>query len=179
MSRAAVRQGIAAYFGGSTYDSVYRIWRPTPLAASGLAGVRQFFPKRMSDDDYTYGYNPPRAMGAVMVVHIPYETEKRVAIGGSSGGVAGGILRLTYSAELHLYHMGQTQHAEDSEADFDALVEAVVARIQADRTLGGIVLQAGEGETGITKATSEPFVKGEKTESYGVIRFDADVYPSG
>lgn len=175
MSRSEVRAGIAAYFGGPAYDPVYRIWRPTPLADAGLAGVRQFFPKRMSDDDYTFGYSPPRAMGGVMVVHLPYEAKKRIAV----GGLGGGIKRLAYAVELHLYHLGQVQHAEDAQADFDALIEAIIARTEADPTLGGIVLQAGEGEAGISVAASEPFVKDEKTESYGVIRFDADVYPAG
>ncbi|MGH3376337.1 MAG: hypothetical protein ACRDP6_16510 [Actinoallomurus sp.] len=175
MTRAAVRQGIAAYFGGNTYDAVYRIWRPTPLAANGLAGVRQFFPKRFSKDDYTFGYSPPRAMGGVMVVHIPLETEKRIALGGPTAG----IKRLTYSVELWLYHQGQTPHAEDPQADFDGLIEAVVARIRADRTLGGIVTEAGEGpNTGITKTASEPVRNNETTEQYGVIRFDANAYPS-
>lgn len=174
MTRAQVRQGIASYFGGPTYDPVYRIWRPTPLAAAGLAGVRQFFPKRMSDDDYTFGYSPPRAMGGVMIVHVPLETEKRIALGGPTSG----IKRLTYSVELWLYHLGQTQHAEDPQADFDGLIEAIVDHIRADRTLGGTVTEAGEGPNGITKTASEPVRNGERTEQYGVIRFDANAYPS-
>lgn len=174
MTRAAVRSGIAAYFGGTTYDAVYRIWRPTPLAASGLAGVRAYFPKRMSDDDYTFGYNPPRSMGGVMIVHLPMETEKRIALGGPTAG----IKRLVYSVELHLFHTGQVPHAEDAQADFDGLIDAVVGRIRTDRTLGGTVTEAGEGTTGISKSAAEPVKNGERIESYGVIRFDANAYPS-
>ena len=174
MTRAAVRSGIAAYFGGATFDPAYRIWRPTPLAAAGLAGVRAFFPKRMSDDDYTFGYSPPRGMGGVMIVHLPTQNRTRIAI----GGLHGGIKNERFSAELHLYHLGQVPHVEDAQADFDALVEAIIARLEADPTLGGIVTQAGEGDAGITVAASEPYVKGERVESYGVIRFDANDYPT-
>lgn len=174
MTRADVRQGVATYFGGITYDPVYRIWRPTPLAAAGLAGVRQFFPKRQSDDDFTFGYDPPRGMGAVMVVHIPNESEVRIAIQGATGG----IKRQTYAVELHLFHLAMRPHTEDAQADFDGLIEAITDRIRADRTLGGIVVQAGEGDAGITKSMSEPYINGERTESYGVIRFEANDFPT-
>lgn len=174
MTRAAVRNGIASYFGGSNYNATDRIWRDGPLASAGLAGVRAYFPKRAPDGDYTVDLAPGRAMGAVMVVHIPNETEVRIAIQGATGG----IKRQTYSVELHLYHLAQTPHTEDAQADFDGLLDAITDRIRADRTLGGIVVQAGEGDAGITKAMSEPYVKNERTKSYGIVRFDANDFPT-
>ena len=174
MSRRDVRTGIATYFGGSTYDAVSRIYRPTPLAAAGLAGVRLYFAKRVPDSDYTFGLAEGRAMGTLMVLHLPNENETRIAIQGATAG----IKRQTYSIELHLYHLAQTQHSEDAQADFDDVLDAIVEHIRADRTLGGIVVQAGEGDAGITKTMSEPFINGERTESYGVVRFDAHDFPT-
>ena len=51
MSRRDVRTGIAEYFGGSTVDAETQIYRPTPLAASGLAGVRLYWPVIVSDQE--------------------------------------------------------------------------------------------------------------------------------
>ena len=62
--------------------------------------------------------------------------------------------------------------------DPHGLIEAITDRIRADRTLGGIVVQAGEGDAGITKSMSEPYINGERTESYGVIRFEANDFPT-
>lgn len=172
MSRETVRTGIASFFGGSTYDDVQRIYRPTPLAASGLAGVRPYFAKRVNDADYTYGLSAGRAMGGVLVVHLAQTSERRVAVGGATSGEK----RVAYAVTLHVYHLANTQHAEDAQADVDDLLEAIVDRIHGDRTLGGAVTEAGESANGITVRMDPPVIDGERTESYAVIAFDAVAY---
>lgn len=172
MTRAAVRSGIAEFFGGPTYDDVSRIYRPTPLAASGLAGVRPYFGKRVPDSDYTFGLTAGRAMGGIIVVHLAQEQERRIALGGATGGVK----RVPYAVTLHLYHLAQTQHAETAQADVDDLLDAIKDLIHGDRTLGGTVTEAGESANGIITRMDLPVIDGERTESYAVIAFDAVAY---
>ncbi|MCW2920120.1 MAG: hypothetical protein JWN52_8188, partial [Actinomycetia bacterium] len=77
MSRATIRTGIASFFGGALYDEQARIYRPTPLAASGLAGVRPYWTKEFRDEDYLATLAAGSTMGAVMCVHLPSQAEKR------------------------------------------------------------------------------------------------------
>ncbi len=178
MSRAALRTGIAKFFGGTVYDPVERIYTGGPLTVAGLGGARPYFAKRIPDTDYVIGQPPGRGMGAVIVVHLPdVGPEWREALGGATAGIKG----VPYQVELHFYHLATTAHTEDAQADLDALLDATKGLIYADRTLGGICTEAGErAATRIRTRMSPPVVspKGhpERTDSYAVITFGADVY---
>lgn len=173
MSRATVRSGIATFFGGP-YDSATRTYRPGPLIGSGLTTVRAYPAKAVPDADYTAGLASGRAMGTVGVVHLGDSTERRVAIGGATGGWRHRV----YQATLHLYHLANTPGMEDAQADLDALLEAVVTRIHGDRTLGGAVMQAGESTAGIRCFLGLPELSPppERVKTYASVSFDADVY---
>lgn len=178
MTRQAVRNGVATFFGGATFDSVSRIYTGGPLTSSGLGGARPYFAKRIPDTDYVIGQAAGRGMGAVMVVHLPdVGPEWREALGGATAGIKG----VPYQIELHVYHLATTAHAEDAQADLDALLDAAKGLIYADRTLGGICTEAGERPaTRIRTRMSPPVVarqgQPERTEGYAVITFGADVY---
>lgn len=179
-SRAVVRTGIAEYFGGSTYDAETRAYRGSgPLVGSGLSTVRAYQPKRASDTDYVWNQAAGRGMGASMVVELGDDTEIRRA-GNAGGGVsfpAGGRKRITYTPTLHIFHLAYAEHAEDAEADVDALIEAIKGLFHADVTLGRIpgLYQAGESPYGIrTRIYPSVDVK-EKTTTYASIKFEAEV----
>src|SRR6266849_6690373 len=94
-NRTSVRQGIAAYFGGS-YQADTRSWQNGPLLPAGLGTVRAAWPKRLNDADFTANMPQGRAMGAFAIVELGYDRERRQAIAGPpvmSGGniVSGGI----------------------------------------------------------------------------------------
>lgn len=176
-TRAQVRDGIAQFFGGTTWDATGRIYRPTPLAAYGLAGVRPYMGKRLpADSDFTHGLPQGRAMGAVMLVHLPSDTETR----DSFGGPLSGIKQDRITVQLYLYHRAQVPHAEDAQADLEELLQAIRDRIHSDRTLGGTVVQAGEGQGGyITTDMDVPVVgRNDATESTARVSFNADLYPA-
>lgn len=174
MTRTDVRLGIATFFGGVTFDAASRIYRPTPLAAQGLGGVRPYFAKRTDDADFTRGLTVGRSMGAIMLVHLPFVRARRIALGGPTSG----IKSKPYSVQLHVFHYAQVPHAEDAQADLDVLLQAIEDRIQGDRTLGGAVVEAGESESGITIEADIPVIKpNDATECYAVVTFDAVVYP--
>lgn len=140
----------------------------------GLATVRAYVPKVAPDTDYSVGLPAGRAMGAYAVVHLGDTIERRVAIGGPTSGWKHRL----YGVTLHVYHLAQTALAEDAQADLDLLLEQVSARIHADRTLGGVVLQAGESTAGIRTTIGTPsYDKGsEHIRTYASVSFDADVY---
>ncbi|RCG19115.1 hypothetical protein DQ384_38205 [Sphaerisporangium album] len=173
MTRAQVRDGIATFFGGP-FDAGQRLYRGGPLHSYGLATVRSYFAKRVPDTDYTAGLEPGRAMGTVGVVHLGDAVERRTAIGGATGGWKARV----YSVSLHLYHLATTPTAEQAQADLDELLEAAAALIHGDRTLGEVVLQAGESTNGIRFFLGQP-AYGPGTEhirTYASLTFDADVY---
>lgn len=172
-TRREIRTGIAEFFGGPAMDPTTRIYRTTPLAAEGLAGVCAYFGKRTADSAFTLGLVTGRQMGALMVVHLPHTVDLRRAW----SGLTGGVRDHNVTVQLHLYHFAQTAHSEDAQADLDDLIAAIVGRIHGDRTLGGACTQAGESPMGIAIDADVPFIKGETTESYAVMAFEAAVYP--
>jgi len=175
-TRAQVRTGIAQFFGGTTWDATGRIYRPTPLADVGLAGVRPYMGKRLPDSDFTHGLAEGRGMGAVMLVHLPSDTETRDSFGGPLSGIR--LDRVT--VQLYVYHRAQAPHAEDAQADLEELLQAIRDRIHGDRTLGGTVVQAGEGQGGyITTDMDVPVVaRNDAVESTARVSFNADLYPA-
>jgi len=172
-SRQIVRTGIAKFFGGTTYDTEARAYRGSgPLQQYGLSTVRPYQPKRMADEDYVFGQNAGRGMGAVMVVEMPAEQERRDAKPAYAGKK-----RITYTVVLHVYHLAWQNHSEDAEQDVDLLLEQVKALLRSDITLGGVVnLQAGESRMGIRTRVLPPIVvEKEKTASAFDVTFEAEV----
>lgn len=179
MSRRDIRQGIAAYFGGSTVTAG-GWYQPTPLVALGLAGVRAYYDNRMKDPEYFAGLAAGTRTGALMCVHLDDDTEKRLAIGG--------ILDAPYNVTLYLFLLTRTPSMEDAQADRDDLVQGVRDLVRFDPTLGmGInsdaaqkVTQAGEGDAGIRTSTPLPYFEPPATtRQNAVISFTASTYLAG
>lgn len=176
MSRASVRTGIAAFFGGSTYDDLVKVYRPTVLAAEGLAGVRPYWTERFRDPDYVASLTAGSTMGAVMCVVLGDQDEGRIAMGGPTSGIKEDFT----AVELWLFHLAMAQYEEDAQIHFDALLDAVKALIRTDRTLGGTVVQAGEGGRMHTRTGLPNFEPGAppRITQEAVITFRADLYIS-
>jgi hypothetical protein len=171
MTRQDIRTGIAKYFGGSTLDA-RSFYRPGPLAASGLSGVKAYYQDRFKDRDYFEGLTGSPTWGAIACVDLPQMTEDRLAIGG--------ILNRPYGVNLFIWSQTARPSFETAQAAMDDLIEATVALLRADPTLGGLVLQAGEGAAGISISSGIPY--GEppaETRQDAVISFTANTYPAG
>lgn len=174
MTRRGIRTGIAEFFGGSTFDDVAQIYRPTPLVAAGLAGVRAYWTTRFEDQDYYTTLADDRLMGAVMCVHLPQVSERRIA----SGGPTSGIKSNPATVELWIFHRAEVPNPETAQADLDDLIDAVLARFHGDRTLGGAAVEAGAGGGGITTRTGLPVVEPSvSVMQEAVITFEATLYP--
>lgn len=176
ITRTTVREGIAAYFGG-TYNSDFRCWQGGPLMPSGLGTARAAWPKRQNDADYTAGMAAGVAFGALMIVELGFDQETRRAIGGPpvvSGGniIAGGIKEDEYRVSLHVFTVAEMQFSEDAQTAVDTLIEAVKQLIRQDRTLGGICTQAGESRFGIQVTEGRPSVDAkERTGTWFQVQF--------
>jgi hypothetical protein len=178
VTRKAIRQGIAQFFGGEVSDPD-DWYRSSPLADLGLSGVKAYYQGRFKDHEYFGDLNGART-GAIMCVHLNDDTEKRLAIGG--------ILDAPFNVSLFLFFLTLTPSQADAQADRDDLLEAARALIRADPTLGmGVnsdapakVTQAGEGEAGIATSTPVPYFEPPaKTMQNAVISFTANTYPAG
>lgn len=182
MTRQDVRTGIATYFGGTVLDG-RGFYRPSPLKSLGLSGVLPYFVSydgRVDDNrDYFEGLDAGARFGAVMSVHLAAMTETRLTIGGT--------LNRPYNAELYLWWYTDQPPTTAAQATFDDLLDAVVARIRADPTLGmgvgsgapTIVTQAGEGDRGITVNSAPPYTEPSRF-AFGsaVVSFDVSTYPN-
>ena len=169
MSAKDIREGIARFFGGSTFDPVTRYYQPTPLAALGLAGVKAYYSDQIEDHDYLTGLADGSTVGAVVCVHLAESTETRLA---------SAILNSPYAVELHLWYLAVAGPPEDAEAFRDGLVQAIKDRMRADPTLGRVVIQAGETERGVTVSTPIPYTEPSSyTRGGAVVSFHANTYP--
>lgn len=170
--REHVRRGVAAYFGGplDPEDPAGSIYRPGPLLPYGLATVRAYAGRpRQPDTDFTTGLEPG-AMGARLTVGLATTTERRITTGGWKA--------LIFQVTLGLEAIGTAPNPELAQAEVDGLLEAIVALVRADPALGGIVLQAGEGQRGIVTTCSEPLFDGgsSRLTITASVAFDADYY---
>ena len=179
-ARYQLRDTVAQYFGGTTLltpTAQYSPYIDGPLQAYGLSAVYPRFGKRVPDESFFQFPGPDaRNMGAVMVVQIPKVQERRLGIGGNTGGTKQDALRIL----LHIYHLAQVPYAEQAEADLEALLDSIYDLIDQDKTLGTSNLvpkisAAGESQFGIQSTMDVPvFSKApERVEQYATVSFEA------
>jgi hypothetical protein len=174
-SRSIVRNGIAQFFGGTSYDETFRCYRGGPLLSYGLSTVRPYQPKREPDHDYVMGLNPGRGMGAMMVLQMA-ETRDTILTGPQlPAGTKGGQRHLVYPVRCHVFHMAHMPYAEDAEADIDALAQAIQEHIYGDFTLGGICYQAGMSSAGIRTVIDPSENWKEIVGTHFCVEFEAEV----
>lgn len=169
MSRATVRLGICAFLGGTQVTNT-EFWQGGSLSSAGLVTLFRSPPKLLPGELYGDGRS-----GAVGVLHIGRQTSARIGYGGPTGGKK----RHDYTVKLAIYHRARTAQSETAQDDLDALVDAVIARLEADRTFGGCCWQGGEAPLdlpGITVDFGEPLVEPDLqqvTQTYAQVTFTA------
>lgn len=162
MSRATVRAGVASWLTGRVpgINTVYRSFPrviPAPSFVAGQTGARY---------------------GAVASVHILSDAEARIALGGANAGWK----RLDYQIEIQLFFRWTGPAVtgdgglEASDA-FDTIVDALKARIRADRTAGGTVWQWGEKR--LTGRYGELVERGDALELWaGIVTEVTEMLPT-
>lgn len=142
MSRAVVRAQIAQYLAPEG----------VPVPIEFCAEVIAHPPKVTTES--RFDLQQWAGSGGLIFVFLPYQSEKRIAVGGAHDGRKW----RKYSCELICVFRSNKPKAEDLGADFDAFLDSLVLRIQADRNFGtgsgsetgeltpGCIFQAGEGD---------------------------------
>lgn len=173
MTVATVLDQVCVFFGGA-YDAPTRTYR-TPTVA-GLSVVRRAWAKRDDFAEYFVGQAPGTMTGCQMVVQIPDDSDRRVALPAITGR-----RKHRYSVELHCFVWSKAPYAEDVQDFVHALGDAIKAKIRTDVTLGtgGIeagAFQVGEGDGDIASHREQGETTDEGTKAYLLISFEAHAY---
>jgi hypothetical protein len=160
VGRASVRAAIAAYF--------------TPATVAGLSTTYAARPKLIPEQAFNLALNG--GSGAVLIVHLTTDDEHRVAVGGATSGWKFNV----HDVALEIKFQSVKADAVVAQADHDALIDALMVRFRADRTLGtgGVpIWQAGEehdlGNVGIKLDMAEPVLGKQNVLIDCVLRFQA------
>ena len=140
MTAANVQDQICQYLGGA-YDPNTHSYR-TPQV-SGLGAVRRAFPKREDLADFYLGQTGV-ASGCVLVVWLIDGGEKRIAV----AGAVDGRKQVRHMVQLHCFIRSTALYAEDAQDYAYGLLDAIRARIHADRTCGSGGFEAGAFQVG-------------------------------
>jgi hypothetical protein len=100
-SRSIVRNGVAQFFGGTTFDPTFKAYRDGPLMQYGLSTVRAYQPKELPDFDYVLGQQPGRGMGTVMILELNETRDAPLTITQLPG--SRGQRKLVYPVQCHLF----------------------------------------------------------------------------
>ncbi len=161
MSRTTIRAAITAFLAPPNVAGLQTvIAHPAKVTTEGQFFVNEAF---------------GTGTGAIAFVYLDNSVERRIALGGMSSGRKW----RQYTAHLLLFLRSTKPQAEDVGADNDSLVDALIARMESDRTFGapGVIFQAGEGgEHGgddIRVRTGLPVdIQGGMTQVFSTVTFE-------
>lgn len=168
MSRYTTRHGLAAWLGGTPVPTApadqhgNSIAYGQPAIVPGVGTVYVGFNTETDQADMLAGLPAGTANGALIQIDITDDTEVREAMGGATDGWK----RITYRTLVRVFGRSIEEHVEIALTNFDDVLEAIKARIRADRTLGGAVFQAGEGVYGIQTQSAIPQINEGVIELY-------------
>jgi len=159
MGRATVRAAVAAWFA--------------PANVAGLNSTFAARPKDIPGTAFNLGGN--NGSGSVLIVHLTDDSEVRTAVGGAHSGEKFN----THHIALEVIFQSVKVDAIAAHADHDALIDALMVQIRADRTFGtngNPIWQAGEGAEGIKVQLAEPVLGKQNIIINAVIHLDALEY---
>lgn len=154
MSRQQVRAAVGEWVADAAIPNLNQIFTS--------------FPKRIN---FQQNSTAGQLCRAAAVVFISNETEERIAIGGAYDGWK----RVDYDVQFQIYTHCMHNYAQDAMDDFDAIVDAVKAKLRAGghrlgKTDGDVIWQAAE--PGISVSYGEPLTNdGGATEIWAAISF--------
>jgi len=182
--RRLVREAVAAYFGGTVNTTDAGIYyQGGPLSALGLGTAYPYKIKKGAPDRfYTLGEADGTGWGCVLTVALAPVRITRDSMGGATSGWRERHYTTVCSFDVISYE----PHLETAEAAFDDLIDAFLAMIYADRTLGTtnaglypltgrLITQAGEGKQGIDIGAPEWTVEGDRGRGEGGMSITFDV----
>lgn len=147
MSQTTVRAAVVAWFKPPHVDGLARVFTAPPKIVQG-------------------GHAPGNT--AIAIVTVAPGRRTRIAVGGEHSGWK----RVDYSVELGIKLQSAQRTAEAATDRLDEIVDAAIARLESDRTLGGTVWRAGEGPVGIIGQRTRPQLIGEIVNLWHDLTFE-------
>jgi hypothetical protein len=162
VSAGSVRAGIRDFVTAGNIDGLAKVYLDYPWRLAGTA----------------LAIDPARGWGAVAWPHLDHQGERRLTFPAGSGSK-----QVDYKVGLLTVFQYRIPPQLPDGADedawspvHDAFLDAVVARLRSDQTLGGAVLQAGEGTDGgeqLAIRRDLPRIDGGILHSWTAIEFTA------
>ena len=116
-----------------------------PPAVANLNTIHKAWPRLNPWADYTAGQPAGTQSGAVGVVHLARDDERRLSTGLAGTGAK---KRIDYEVELQVILRSTKLSPDDAVDDYDAVIDGIKARLRSNQTLASPdVWQAGEGDT--------------------------------
>lgn len=162
MSRKAVRNAAAAFFA--------------PPAVNGFNTVYTGEPRDVPVNAYLWQQPAGTKTGAIGFFFIEHQRDQLEIMQGSP--VQGRWVR--YEVGMAVRVRSLQAKAQDALDDHDDILDAIVARLRSDPTLGGTVWQAGTGDwqggkddIEVNSGLPKPITKGGPIVIWSAIRFKA------
>lgn len=182
-SAGIVANQLCTYFGGP-YDDTTHTYRTPKITVANMDGpiFRRAAPKR-DDHDTDYGLGGVGIpVGCMVMVLLERGEELRAAV----AGAVSGLKHLRWVVRMHCFLRCTSAYAEDlQDATYD-LIDAIRARIEADRTCGSGGFEAGYGVGFQVAEGGEPWLRWdmspvwtgprELSKQYLLVEMDADQY---
>ena len=164
IGRKGTRIAVAAFFGSRS-----------------VAGLNTVFvgpPRSVLNQDYFGGVSTKS--GAIGFPYIEGQKDRRIAFTGgpSPNGLQAKLV--IYEVAFSIRVTSYQAKGEAALDDHDAIIDAFTTRLRSDRTLGGVMWQAGEGEMNMSEdihIVTGPGPKTRKTDGpiliWSMVRFIA------
>ena len=124
-------------------QAVYQYLRPENSGIPFLGTVYTALPKIANESDLFTSSYPGLGLGATIYMFITNQQERRIALGGAHDGRK----FRAYDLGLLVVFKSDLRQTVDGQSAFDEFIDALTARIQADRNAGNpsVIFQWGEG----------------------------------
>lgn len=140
---------------------------------TGLQPVYLDYPWRVAGQ--AFALDPALGWAAIAWPHLDQQSEKRLTLPAGTGSkeVTYRVGLLTIFQYRIPANLPVGAREDDWSAHHDGLLDALCARLRSDQTLGGTVIQAGEGEQQLTIKRDLPQINGGVLWAWTAIEFDA------
>lgn len=130
-------------------NAVYAYLEPNASNIPNLGTLYQALPKIANESDLFTNTFPGLGIGATIYMFFTAQEEERIALGGAHNGRK----FRHYNLGLLIVFKSDLPDTESGQLSYNAFIDALTARIQADRTAGtapslqydGVIFQWGEG----------------------------------
>lgn len=168
MSRVTARAGIAGYFTNAAIQHVGTVYSARPVILEETAYTQTMLGEAITQTD--------AGSSAVLVVNLPRTRRERKA---DTGRGAVNDVEI-HEAATEVFFASTGGDGLLAQADYDQIIDSMIALIRNDPTMGGTLWSAGE-YTGVEHTMNEPYTDADGLTIFivGTVRFEAYIWRAG